>query len=328
MLYLAARQLTNYDSHQQIDSEILNKLEHLLGFGKVNIKLLQHKNNPLLINIITPLQPIDKICFNHLKLPLQKQTHLFGYLIWQFPKGKLIEEVHKQLLQTMADIIATAIELDQKRNTEKRLLIMEERAVIARELHDSLAQSLSYLKVQMSLLTRKMQKNLTIEQPLSNGIEETITDIKQGLNSAYLQLRELLTTFRLKLEDPSLENSLQGTIAEFIEKCHHPIKLVYKLPDNFLNANQEIHLLQIIREALSNIHRHANASKAGVKITQIKNQISVEIWDDGQGLSPLVSEQGHFGLGIMEERAKSLNTLIQIEKRVPKGTKIHLHFTK
>ena len=62
------------------------------------------------------------------------------------------------------------------------MLIAEERAVIARELHDSLAQSLSYLKVQMSLLTRKVQKKVPEEQ-----VHETIDDIKNGLNNAYLQ---------------------------------------------------------------------------------------------------------------------------------------------
>jgi len=330
MLFRAAKQLTSYGSHQisakknqPIEPQIINELEQVLGFGKVSIKLNQHQSNHLLIDIASPFDTIDHICFNHLKFPLEKQNLLFGYLIWQFPKKEQIAQWQQQILQAMADIIATAIELDQKRNSENRLLIMEERAVIARELHDSLAQSLSYLKVQMSLLTRKTQKNVPYEQ-----LDETINDIKQGLNSAYLQLRELLTTFRLKLDDPSLENSLQGTIAEFKEKCQHNIKLNYQLPDNFLNANQEIHLLQIIREALSNIHRHANATSAGVEISHQQEAIQVKVWDNGLGLPKEFSEQGHFGLGIMEERAKSLNTLIEITRLMPHGTQISLSFTK
>ncbi len=334
ILYRAARNLTTYDSHQSFDQksqnknhpivqQIINDLEQILDFGKISIDLSDYKKNNLLINITSITQHLDNICFNHLKFPLEKQTLLFGYVIWQFPKQKIVDEWQKQLLQAMADIIATAIELDQQRNTQNRLLIVEERAVIARELHDSLAQSLSYLKVQMSLLTRKVQKEVAKEQ-----LEDTMSDIKQGLNNAYLQLRELLTTFRLKLDDPSLESALQGTVAEFAEKCHHPIELNFNLPHNYLSANQEIHLLQIIREALSNVHRHAKASKAGVSITHVKNIINVEIWDDGQGLPNNFPEHGHFGLGIMEERAKSLNSLIELAAKDPNGTQVTFKFNK
>ena len=222
----------------------------------------------------------------------------------------------------MADIIATAIELDQKRSSEKRLVIVEERAVIARELHDSLAQSLSYLKVQMSLLTRKMQKQLPQAQ-----VEETIDDIKEGLNSAYLQLRELLTTFRLQLDDPSIKNALVGTITEFTAKCQHPIEFNYQLPANYLSANQEIHLLQIIREALSNIHRHAEATLAGVDISLKNSQVSVNIWDNGKGLPEPVNKHGHFGISIMAERAMSLGTEIHLTTRDELGTLVSFEFT-
>ncbi len=339
VLYRAARQLTSYDSHhndgnvdlqnQKIDQQIIQDLEQVLGFGRVSIKLNEHNN--LVIDISTPNEHIDHICFNQLRFPLEKQTRLFGYLIWQFPKGEQVAQWQQEILQAMADLIATTIELDQKRNAENRLLIVEERAVIARELHDSLAQSLSYLKVQMSLLTRKMQKTIKPEQldkSLHDSLNETIEDIKQGLNAAYLQLRELLTTFRLKLDDPSIESALQGTIAEFSEKCQHPINFNFKLPQNYLSANQEIHLLQIVREALSNIHRHAHATKAGVCIKHKDNVVTVEIWDNGQGLPDTLPEHGHFGLGIMEERAKSLNSLIELVKREPKGTKVVLKFNK
>jgi two-component system nitrate/nitrite sensor histidine kinase NarX len=339
VLYRAAKQLTSYDAHhnesdraiqnQKIDPQVIKDLEQVLGFGRVSIKLREF--NTMVIDIASPNEPIDHICFNQLRFALEKQTHLFGYLIWQFPKGETVAQWQREMLQAMADLIATTIELDQKRNAENRVLIFEERAVIARELHDSLAQSLSYLKVQMSLLTRKMQKIIPsglITASEQDNLDGTINDIKQGLNAAYLQLRELLTTFRLKLDNPSIENALQGTIAEFREKCQHPISFDFRLPHNFLSANQEIHLLQIIREALSNIHRHANASKAGVKIKQTNNIIYVEIWDNGIGLPNKFPEHGHFGLGIMEERAKSLNTYIELLKRAPTGTKVVLRFNK
>ena len=320
ILYQAARNLAT-KSNAEIDTAIIAELEQALGYGKITIKRVNVPQNKQLIDVITPNQNIKNYCFTSQQFPLEKQTQLFGYLEWQVPKNKAAKEWQTQMLQAMADIIATAFELEQKRNTDNRLLIVEERAVIARELHDSLAQSLSYLKVQMSLLTRKMQKEVAKEQ-----VSETIDDIKQGLNKAYQQLRELLTTFRLKLEDPSIENALQGTVTEFRTKCHHPIELDFRLPQNSLTANQEIHLLQIAREALSNIQRHANAQRAKVSLFKKKNFIRLEVWDDGKGLPEKLERHGHFGLNIMQERAKSLDAKIQFLARKPSGTQVIVEF--
>ena len=333
LLYRSARNLAGYTLSEQdtptfqIDHLIIEELEQLIGLGKISVTLNDSKQNNLIIDVINSNNKIiDNICFNYHQFPLEKQSLLFGYLVWELPKNKIANEWQKQLLQGMADIIATAIELDQKRIGENRLVIVEERAVIARELHDSLAQSLSYLKVQMSLLTRKMQKQVPQTQ-----VEDTIDDIKDGLNNAYSQLRELLTTFRLKLDDPSIKNALASTVTEFSAKCQHNIDFNYQLPANYLSANQEIHLLQIVREALSNIHRHADATLAGVTISLKDIKVMVKIWDNGKGLPELsieqASKQGHFGLGIMQERAKSLDTQIHIGNREHKGTVISFEFS-
>ncbi|MFQ3189220.1 MAG: two-component system nitrate/nitrite sensor histidine kinase NarX [Paraglaciecola sp.] len=333
LLYRSARNLAGYTLSEQdtatfqIDHLIIEELEQLIGVGRISVALNDSKQNNLIIDVINSENTIiDNICFNYHKFPLEKLNLLFGHLVWELPKNKVAHEWQKQILQGMADIIATAIELDQKRISENRLVIVEERAVIARELHDSLAQSLSYLKVQMSLLTRKVQKQVPQVQ-----VEETIDDIKDGLNNAYSQLRELLTTFRLKLDDPSIKSALASTVTEFSAKCQHSIEFNYQLPGNYLSANQEIHLLQIVREGLSNIHRHANASLAGVIVTLKGIKVSVTIWDNGRGFPESSfeqeSKQGHFGLGIMQERAKSLNTQLHIANGEEQGAVISFEFS-
>ena len=329
LLYRAARNLAGYTLSEQesatfqIDPLIFKELEQLIGTGNISVNIDDSQQNNLVIDMINSKNiTIDQLCFNYHKFPLEKQNLLFGYLLWEIPKNTMANDWQKQILQGMADIIATAIELDQKRSSEKRLVIVEERAVIARELHDSLAQSLSYLKVQMSLLTRKMQKELPQAQ-----VEETIDDIKDGLNSAYLQLRELLTTFRLKLDDPAIKNALLGTVTEFSAKCQHTIDFTYQVPANYLNANQEIHLLQIVRESLSNIHRHAKATLAGVDISLKENKIVVKIWDNGIGLPESIAKHGHFGVDIMTERAKSLNTKVYLSDRAGSGTLVSFEFS-
>ena len=322
ILYRAARDLSIYD-FQEMNNPILTQFEEVIGFGKISIELNEQNINRLIIKIssVTPLR--DNFCFNNHQFSLTKQNKNFGYLVWQFPKHKTTQTWQMQILRVMADIIATAIQLEQKKHTEDILLIAEERAVIARELHDSLAQSLSYLKVQMSVLTRKIQKEVPREE-----VTETIEDTKLELTNAYLHLRELLTTFRLKPDDPSIENSLQSTIAEFSKKCNHPIDLSFKIPQNYLSANQEIHVLQIIREALSNVQRHAEATHSGIIVKLENNNISIVIWDNGKGFDHYLLKQGHFGLSIMKERAKSLNAAFDIQTRKPNGTSINIEFQR
>ena len=329
-LYQAANQLVTNDLRSS-DEKIIDDLELSLGQGKIHIErynIIEDRESGSKASGIN-LELLNSgssssTCLQRFEFPLQKEEQKYGIIIWQLPNDVKPKSWQTQILRAMADIISTAIDLEYRRNTESRLLIMEERAVIARELHDSLAQSLSYLKVQMSLLKRKMDKNVGAET-----INDTIQDINNGLNSAYRQLRELLTTFRLKLDDPSLFNALQGTIIEFTEKCNHSIALDFDLPKNRLTANQEIHVLQIIREALSNVHRHSQASKAGVELSTHEGNITIKIWDDGIGLNSAnapLTEPGHFGMSIMNERASSLDSRLSVEPRRPQGTLVTLKF--
>jgi len=326
LLYNTSKILVNENYHQQ-ETTLLVDLAKVLGFGDVTLETsltqeasLTHKGS-LAIDVATLEKTHDNICYQKLLVPLRKKQKNYGSLCWSYPVDQQAAAWQKNLIESVAEMMAIARSLEQKRVAENRLIIIEERAVIARELHDSLAQSLSYLKFQVTLLVKKMDRKLP-----ENEIDETIGDIKQGLNRAYLQLRELLTTFRLKLEDPSLQGALKGTVVEFSSKCEHPVNLNYDLAGNILTASQEIHILQIVREALSNVHRHARASLAEISV-YIKDQTCyVEIVDDGVGMSDNHASEGHFGMGIMKERSLTLNAKLNIGKSEKQGTKISLSF--
>ncbi|MCF6193488.1 MAG: histidine kinase [Kangiellaceae bacterium] len=322
LLYSASKRLSAH-SLQNSEKEIVAELEKNLGFGKMNLQLPESKVESLVLDLSDELDVTSGICFKQLKVAIGTQAKKHGYLIWNYKNNEQVDEWQVNLIETIADMLASTRIQEQERVAENRLVIIEERAVIARELHDSLAQSLSYLKIQVALLTKKLNKELSREQ-----IDATVEDIHLGLNRAYLQLRELLTTFRLQLDDPSLENSLKGTVTEFASKSNHPIELEYNLNGKTLSANQEIHVLQIVREALSNVHRHAKASKAEVNVLNSSNEFVVSISDDGEGMQKEHQLQGHFGLGIMHERAKSLNASLDIKSELGKGTRIRVVFNE
>lgn len=313
ILYRSAHSLSSREQADNIE-RLLSDLKEVIGTGEISVHLNEQEQLP-----ISSSSKSESTLLHF--YPINKHDHSFGTLVWKTQSYLSPEPWQEELLKAMSNLIASSADLEYKRRTESRLEILEERAVIARELHDSLAQSLSYLKLQISLLNKQFQKGLPQEQ-----VSSTISEISNGTNQAYKQLREILTTFRLKLDGDSIENSIRDAIQEFTEKCDHDIKLNCDLGANALSPHQEIHLLQIIRESLSNIHKHAQASTATVNIKACDNEVYVEIDDNGCGRPETTSKEGHFGLKIMGERAKSLGGLLQFSQNTPSGTRVSLRF--
>ncbi|MCW8880779.1 MAG: histidine kinase, partial [Sedimenticola sp.] len=205
----------------------------------------------------------------------------------------------------------------------RRLALHEERGVIARELHDSLAQSLSYLKIQVSRLDMTLKQERDEE-----AIQAVVQEIREGLNSAYRQLRELLTTFRLKVDERGLLQALEDTVHEYQARSDISISLDFNLLGLQLSENEEIHVLQVIREALSNVVRHSGAKNATVALTGGgETPIHVSIVDDGRGIPPAPERPRHYGLAIMDERVRSLGGTITIEPAPGGGTQVVFEFS-
>jgi two-component system nitrate/nitrite sensor histidine kinase NarX len=244
-----------------------------------------------------------------------------GELKAYFRDGHKPQPWETALIQALANVIGTALSLKRQREQENRLLLLDERTIIARELHDSLAQALSYMKLQVSRLQTLIRRGENAET--LGGVSDELRD---GLNSAYRQLRELLTTFRLQIQDGGLDPELKHTLEEFAKRGDFSAELQIDRLAFQLSASEQIHLLQIAREALSNCARHAQAKHAWLHLRQVGEQIELSVEDDGCGLVPGFDPRQHHGLTIMQERARSLHGQLDIEPRMPTGTRIHLQF--
>src|SRR5690606_31263474 len=141
---------------------------------------------------------------------------------------------------------------------------------------------------------------------------DILQELTTGLNSAYRQLRELLTTFRLKLDAPDLASGFRQTVDEFSERLGQPIRLDYELPPRLLSPNEEIHMLQIVRESLAKAVRHSGATEVVVKVCFESPMVQVRITDNGVGL-PEGRPPQHYGLIIMQDRARTLGGDLQVE---------------
>lgn len=254
-----------------------------------------------------------------LSLPLKDTEHVYGVLQLEMPPGRELEPWQTQLLEALSRHIGIAIGTARRIEQSHRLSLLEERAAIARELHDSLAQSLAYMKIQVSRL-----------KPFADSghseAAQILSELREGLNSAYRQLRELLTTFRLRIEGDGLASTLQATVAEFSSRGDIPIALEVHLAGCLLSGNEEIHTLQIVREALSNVLNHARAGQATVKVEcGGDGSVSAIVEDDGIGIRKQAGTH-HYGMTIMEERAKNLGGTLAVEQPPTGGTRVTLNF--
>lgn len=345
LLHSASRNL--FAQHDLCSGAIpmLQQLEQLLGIGPIHLYLHERESSESVRAITTATKQRPFYCRDHncnaclvtpeeydelplenndgrrLLLPIRTPGLLLGTLEIWYPAKTGLSETARRLLETLSDQLATAIFLERQITEEQRLTLVEERTVIARELHDSLAQSLSYLKMQVARLRR-----LNIDGDQKAAHESILEELSTGLNSAYRQLRELLTTFRLKLDTPDLATALRKTVEEFSERLGKPVHLFYNLPSQTLSPNEEIHTLQIVREGLANAVKHADASEISVDVTFESPRVKVLIRDNGKGLPSNDQPVNHYGLIIMEDRARTLGGRVNVQNRDQGGVEVSLTF--
>ena len=237
-----------------------------------------------------------------------------------------LDAQNNELIVALTNLISTALSLRKQRQQEHQLILFEERSTIARELHDSLAQSLSYLKIQVSVLERHL-KNVGSE-PVKAPIAQNIEQMKMGLGSAYQQLRDLLVTFRLTIDNDNFDEALHDAGSEFALKGGFKIKVNNDIMTLNLSVTEQINLIQIAREALSNISRHAKAHNVAIhlKYEDGDQYIVMSIIDDGVGMSGGVDQTQHHGLMIMKERAHNIGGELIVTDNKLRGTIITVRF--
>ncbi|WP_417880948.1 nitrate/nitrite two-component system sensor histidine kinase NarQ [Vibrio sp.] len=249
---------------------------------------------------------------------LEENGMPLGKLEWQQTQNKAVNLV----MESLSHIIARALYFSHNQKQTEQLILMQERATIARELHDSLAQSLSYLKIQVTLLKRSLNQDLCAKR--CEVATDIIQEVDEVLAQAYTQLRELLSTFRLKIEEAHFGEALKQLLEPL--KAHTKAQLIVdnQLLSIDLDAQQQVHLLQFIREAVLNAIKHASADHINVNCYHENNTIHINVDDDGVGFDINKPKLNHYGLSIMKERASRLKADFKITSERGQGSKVSL----
>lgn len=253
--------------------------------------------------------------------PVRSQGLVLGEILARGEASQAPAGREDDLIRALADLVGSALVRQRQQEQDNQLLLFNERNTIARELHDSLAQSLSFMKLQISRL-----QALILQGKDCHAVETVAEELRAGINDAYAQLRELLTTFRLDIGEGGLSGALQAAVQEFSRLSNLDIQLQADVLASPLSDQEKVHMVQIMREALANCVRHAEAVRVEVVMRQSGDEVELIVDDDGCGMAAAMHGLPQHGIAIMQERARSIGGTLLLEPRQPRGTRVHLRF--
>jgi two-component system, NarL family, sensor histidine kinase LiaS len=245
----------------------------------------------------------------------KSQQQEIGPIVDELNQLALFLEEQAFNLQRMADEKVTLAQ------TAHTAAVMEERQRLARDLHDVVSQQLFALSMLSSATLRLVDK-----QP--EKVKEQIEQIAEIAIKAQGEMRSLLLHLRpIELSEDSLCEGIIKLIVELKEKTNLEFQASIDEIEYISNAAEE-HLFRIVQEALSNILRHAEATKVKITLTERENDIYLYISDNGKGFDPSKEKIASYGLKTMRERCEEIGGIFNIRSKEKEGTYIDIRLKK
>ncbi|HLL56890.1 MAG TPA: GAF domain-containing sensor histidine kinase [Rubrobacteraceae bacterium] len=254
----------------------------------------------------------------HASIPLYAQDKKLGVMNLASPGWRSLSPEDLQLLYTVGDLLSIAVERARLFARSARLGAVEERNRLAREIHDTLAQSLTATTLQLESADALLDAGSSPEkarEPLLRALSLTQSNLEEArrsvldLRAAPLEGRSLSRALRVLVERWEAET---GTAARY-----RAINGGRPLPPRV-----EVALYRICQEALTNVARHAEAGRADVQLVATPGQIRLVVEDDGRGFDVSNMPEDRHGLVGMNERAKMLGGRLEIRSNPGAGTRI------
>lgn len=201
---------------------------------------------------------------------------------------------------------------------DKEMAVSQERNLLAQELHDSIAQSLAFLNIQVQLLQDDLKKNN------KEDAIKTLSQIREGVQESYDDVRELLIHFRTRVGEADLETALICALEKFEEQTN--IKTFFKREGKAptLQPEETLQIMHIVQESLSNVRKHSKAKTLKIELICMANSM-INIVDDGIGFdNSRDAGVTHVGLHIMQERAQRIGARLSFSSTPKLGTRVSL----
>lgn len=273
---------------------------------------------PILAASDVPLEHCRKAGFTAVvSIPVRLQERMLGEVNLYYARPCTLADADRELLDTLARHLGSAMEGLRAAAMEREAAVAEERGLLARELHDSIAQSLAFLKIQVQLLRQAAQrKDLA-------GVERVAGELDAGVRESSADVRELLLHFRTRTSAEDIEPALRTTLQKFEHQTGLPTRLSVAGHGVPLAPDVQVQVLHILQEALSNVRKHAGARQVEMRV-QAAPHWRFEVHDDGAGFEPADPGRAetHVGLRIMQERAERIGAVVGVRSAPGAGCSV------
>lgn len=254
-----------------------------------------------------------------LAVPLIWQdTPPIGVLVLGSNSDQAFAQRHQVLLETLAGQAALLIQNASLMVQVEYQAVVDERTRLAREIHDGLAQTLAFLKIQSAQMQNYLARGET------DRLTSTLQANYRTLSDAYLDARQAIDNLR-RVPSTSLRGWIGQVASDFEQNSGLRVDLAqFQLTVEYPPTVQA-QLIRIIQEALSNIRKHANAHVVTIVGCQDEKSVLIEVRDDGVGFSPeQVNDSSRYGLRGMRERAEMIGADFQITSQPGLGAVVSL----
>ena len=251
--------------------------------------------------------------------PVRARQQQTGFFTLYFHTAHPFSPREMQLLDSLGHHLGNALESLRLAASERELAVTQERNLLAQGLHDSIAQGLSFLNLQLQMLDDALARDSLDEA------RELVPLLHTGVQESYDDVRDLLLNFRSRLEETDLGGALASAVDKFRRQTGLKVEFERRGHGVPLPTDLQIQVLFILQEALSNVRKHALGADR-VEVLFIEGP-DLELWvrDNGPGfdVARMASRaERHVGLRIMQERAERLGASLQVES--DQGVTVHL----
>lgn len=268
-------------------------------------------------------------CKSMLAISLPHNQQILGVYNLFFDTSSRIDPSVQSLLRLVGQLLGLSLHNARIERERLRLTVMKERQDMVNEVHDTLAQTLAYARMRLPLLSDAIQAH---DEALAL---KYFSDLKTAVTEVHDNLREVMTYFRTRMDPLGLMHALTTIADSYFSRNAIALEIHNTVPHLNLSDEQEVQVFYIIQEALANIAKHSMARHAMVRISQTPQHLEFVIEDDGLGMDepnvstivtsarPLVPST-HFGLDIMQSRAKRLGGQLEVGSKDGVGTRVRL----
>ena len=261
-------------------------------------------------------------CSRALAIPLECKGRLLGiYNLFFESDREMPPPAVLALLRTVGELLALALENRRLEAENLRASISRERQMMAAEVHDAVAQNLTFIKMRLPLLRDAVEAG-DVERALGY-----IEDVSETLGEAHGSLREIVTHFRTRVDPRGLARAFELLAAHFRTRTGIELQVDNRFPQLELDDAARADLFHIVQEALANVERHSRARHAWVSLAPGLAGVELRIDDDGVGPGAgTCGETAHWGRDIMRERAQRLGGELVVTPRDGGGTRVRCAF--